>query len=90
MSVETTGKSAAAASSSSSTQQLSLADIKGRIGDLETIAEWRDDLDSRLRRAELRFELVGLDAEEQELLHAEVETFKLVSELLGEARICTE
>jgi hypothetical protein len=90
MSVETTGKSAEAASSSSSTQQLSLADIEGRIGDLETIAEWRDDLDSRLRRAELRFELVGLDAEEQELLHAEVETFKLVCELLGEARICTE
>ena len=28
---------------------------------LETIADWRDDLTDRIRRAQLRFELIGLD-----------------------------
>ena len=90
MRVEIADKSAATASCSSSPQQPWPMELERRIRDLETIVEWRDDLDSRIRRAELLFEFVGLDAEEQELLHAEVETFKLVCELLGEARICTE
>jgi len=45
------------------------------IEDLVVIADWRDDLASRVRRASLRFEFCGLDADEQEQLAAEVKSF---------------
>ena len=46
--------------------------------DLAVIAEWRDDLLSRIRRAHLRFEFIGLDADEQEVVAAEAATFTQV------------
>lgn len=66
-------------------QEQSLADFERCIEDLETIAGWRDELAARIRRAELCFEFVGLDPEEQDLLHSEVETFKRVCRLLAES-----
>jgi hypothetical protein len=43
---------------------------------LEAIADWRDDLFARIRRAQLRFELIGLDGEEIDALAAEATAFK--------------
>jgi hypothetical protein len=48
------------------------------LADLEVIADWRDELLCRIQRAHLRFEFVGLDADEQEALAAEVAAFKQV------------
>lgn len=48
------------------------------VADLAVIADWRDDLLSRIRRADLRFEFIGLDADELEALAAEAATFKQV------------
>jgi hypothetical protein len=47
-----------------------------RTEQLEIIADWRDDLTIRIRRARLAFELVGLDVAEQDRLIAEVEEFR--------------
>ena len=46
--------------------------------DLVVIADWQDDLRSRFARATLRFELIGLDPDEQKELEAEVKEFKRV------------
>jgi hypothetical protein len=43
---------------------------------LKIIADWRVDLTSRIRRAQLRFELAGLDAEHIEELAEDVAAFK--------------
>ncbi len=51
-------------------------DLEQRVADLEVIADWRDEIQSKIRRAILRFEFLGLDVEEQQALQAEVETFK--------------
>jgi hypothetical protein len=61
--------------------------VEHRIRDLETIADWRDELSAKIRRAELRFEFIGLDPEEQEQLDAEVEVFKRVCSCLSLARL---
>lgn len=53
--------------------------------DLEAIVEWRDELQSRIHRAQLRFELCGLDADEQEALAAEVSAFLQVCRALSES-----
>jgi hypothetical protein len=52
--------------------------------DLEAVADWRADLDSRLRRAELRYEFAPISglqelAEEQNQLECEVASFKAVA-----------
>jgi hypothetical protein len=60
-------------------------DFEQRIADLETIADWRDEMQSNIRRAMLRFEFVGLDVEEQLELQAEVETFKRTCRCLAGA-----
>ena len=57
------------------------------LADLAVIADWRDDLLSRIRRAHLRFEFIGLDADEQEALAAEVATFKQVCIALAGALV---
>jgi hypothetical protein len=44
--------------------------------DLAVIADWRDELHAKIRRAQMRLELVGLDHEEQDLLADEVQAFK--------------
>jgi hypothetical protein len=50
-------------------------DIGTRIEPLEIIADWREDLTRRLRQAQLCFELIGLDSDEEERLKAEVSDF---------------
>jgi len=57
--------------------------------DLEAIADWRDDLHSRIIRASLRFELVGLDEEEQDALAREVSAFAQVCRCMVSAASCT-
>ena len=49
---------------------------------LETISSWSVDLSDRLRRARLKFELIGLDEAEQEALTAEQEQFKRCSKAM--------
>jgi len=46
-----------------------------RAEQLRVIADWRDELTARIRRARLAFELVGLDPAEQDRLVAEAEEF---------------
>jgi hypothetical protein len=53
-------------------------DLEQHIADLEAIADWRDELQAMIRRAHLRFEFVGLDADEQYALEREVREFDLV------------
>jgi hypothetical protein len=50
-------------------------DIDAHVEQLEIIADWREDLTRRARRAPLCFELIGLDADEDERLKAEVSDF---------------
>ena len=52
--------------------------LERRIQCLAAMADWRDELQSRIRRAELRFEHVGLDADEQDALAAQVAEFNQV------------
>jgi hypothetical protein len=51
-------------------------DLDARTDTIEIIADWRDDLLIRIARAQIRFELIGLDDIEQDQLVAEVEEFK--------------
>ena len=46
--------------------------------DLAIIADWKDELIARIDRAQMRFELIGLDPEEQDLIANEVQTFRQV------------
>ena len=57
-------------------------DLRRLTRDLETIADWLDDLRSRIDRAHLRFQVFGLDVAEQEALEAEVLKFKQVAAAL--------
>ena len=50
----------------------SIADVEAFAADLKVVVDWRDELVCKLRRAALRFELCGLDPEEQEQLTQEV------------------
>ena len=62
-------------------------DLRRLTRDLGTIADWLDDLRSRIDRAYLRFQVFGLDEEEQEQLAAEVLKFKQVcAALCGDPR----
>jgi hypothetical protein len=54
---------------------------------LAAIADWRDNLLSRIRRAHLRFEFIGLDADEQDALAAEVGAFNEVCIALAESLV---
>lgn len=56
----------------------SLDDLIRLTRDLEAIAFWRDYLQPRLQRAQLKFETVGCSYEEMDALHDEVEEFKAV------------
>jgi hypothetical protein len=56
---------------------------------VKAVADWKDDLASRLRRAELRFEFADIRelqdlAAEQERLEREVASFKLVARGLSQ------
>jgi hypothetical protein len=62
------------------------ADIKaGPLPDIDTlsvIADWKDDLRIRLRRAQLRHELIGLDPEEIASLGEETRDFSRLCAVL--------
>ena len=68
----------------------SCADVDRLTDDLEVIADWQDDLRSRIARATLRFELIGLDPAEQQKLEAEVQEFKRVCRGLSFGRSLAE
>ena len=53
--------------------------------DLEVIADWRDRLAAKIRRAQICFEFVGLDPEDQDRLVYEVDNFKRICRLLAES-----
>ena len=55
---------------------------------LETLAEWRESLDVRFKRAQLRYGLVGMDSAELRALYSEGQAWKRVCQALlyeGEA-----
>ena len=68
----------------------SIADLDRLTDDLEIVADWRDELRCRIRRAQFRFEYVGLAIEEQDSLAAEVEAFKQVCRALTEKRVTND
>jgi hypothetical protein len=49
---------------------------------LGVIADWLEDFRKRRDRAQLRFELIGLDPSEQDLLEAEADELKRCCRLL--------
>jgi hypothetical protein len=62
----------------------SLTEGMEQLGDaLEHMATWREDLTIRLRRALLKFELIGLDQAEQEALEFEAAEFNRCVKVLG-------
>ena len=52
-----------------------ITDVESFTAKLKVIADWGDELRRKLDRASLRFDLCGLDAEEQEQLTQEVFAF---------------
>lgn len=61
-----------------------ITDVEAFRAKLKVIAEWRDELQHKLDRAALRFEICGLDPEEQEQLTKEVFTFTSLSRALAD------
>jgi hypothetical protein len=59
--------------------------LQVRIEDLEALADWRDELQSRIRRSQLIFEFVDC-YHRDETLAAEVKMFKEVCEGLAGSR----
>ena len=57
--------------------------LKRLTDDLAAIADWKDELQRKIRVAQLTFEFVDC-FDEQEALRAEVEVFKKVCRCLGE------
>jgi hypothetical protein len=68
----------------------SYADLTHLTRDLEVITDWKSDLASRLRRAHLRFEFIGLDPDEQDALEAEAEIFIRVCRAMSASFARTE
>ena len=62
----------------------SIADVEAFTAILKIVADWHDELVRKLRRAELRFELCGLHAEEQEQLTQEVSAFTRLCRVLAD------
>lgn len=61
-----------------------IADVEACISRLAVVADWGDELRRKLDRASLRFELCGLDAEEQEQLTQEVFAFTSLCRALAD------
>jgi hypothetical protein len=61
-----------------------IADLEALTANLEVIADWRDDLVRKICRVELRFELCGLDGQEQEQLTQEVFAFTSLCRALAD------
>ena len=68
----------------------SYADLRRLTRDLEAITDWKSDLASRLRRAHLHFECIGLDLDEQDALEAEAENFIRVCRAMSASFARTE
>ena len=65
--------------------------LERRTADLAAIADWREELDSRIRRAHLTFELIDCSRRDEfDALTAEVELFKQVCSALAEGRPISE
>ena len=62
-------------------------DVRRLTRDLRTVAEWQEDYDSRLRRAELCFQTIGLSEERRAELVHEGETLKRIYRVLAEERL---
>jgi hypothetical protein len=83
------------ASAPITTDDAEVFDLDSLTHQLDVIADWKDDLRSRSACADLRFELIGLDEEEQDQLVREVEDFKsgssqlrvAISEWRGERKL---
>ena len=63
-------------------QEASFEAFKRHVVALETLADWRDDLDARMYRAQLRLEIIGIDIEEQRALYSEGQVWKRVCSAL--------
>jgi len=59
------------------------ANLDRRTNELGRLCDWLDDLQPRQWRAEIQFELIGLDPDEQERLTAEVRSFCRVCRALS-------
>jgi hypothetical protein len=59
--------------------------FKRLLDDLEAVADWRDELAGKLRRAQLKLDLIGLDPDEQDYLAADVQTFTRLCSALGKS-----
>ena len=62
-----------------------IADMADLVGDLEAVADWKEEIAAKIRRAQLRFDLVGLDHGEVEELTAEVRNFNRLCLALGQS-----
>jgi hypothetical protein len=65
--------------------QNAITEAIDRADDLLAIHRWRDELDYRVRIARLRFEVLGLPAEDQERLAYEIRAFNAVAANFGGA-----
>ena len=62
-----------------------MAHLERLVDDLEAVADWKEEIAAKIRRAQLRFELVGLDHGEVEELTDEVRNFKRLCLALGQS-----
>jgi hypothetical protein len=62
-----------------------MADLERLVDDLEAVADWKEEIAAKIRRAQLRFDLVGLDQGEVEGLTAEVRNFNRLCLALGQS-----
>jgi hypothetical protein len=62
-----------------------MADLEALVDDLEAVADWKEEIAAKIRRAQLRFDLVGLDQGEVEGLTAEVRNFNRLCLALGQS-----
>src|SRR5262245_31314499 len=78
-----------------STSQEFLASQRPRLDrltdDLAAIADWKDELQRKIRLAQLKFELIDcFDTDEQDAIEAEVHAFKQVCARLSEMMVIGE
>ena len=57
--------------------------LESRARNNEVMIAWRDELQRRIARSQLRFEAIGLHTDEQNALQAEVDEFRRVAAYLN-------
>jgi len=55
------------------------------LDDLAVIADWKTEIAAKIKRAQLRFDLIGLDPDEQDELADEVQDFNRLCLALGQS-----